>query len=226
MGHLPSRPKWRTRTEHFTYDEAGRLDTFKNRAGNVQSFAYDALNRFTGFNWDDGLTPSVSFGYDAASRLININNANANITRAYYNDNLLRSETEQILLVGGRSKTTSYTYDADGNRASTTYPDLYAFGYTYTGRNQLQAVNNWATYVYDARGNLLTRTLIGNGKHSDYIYDARDRVTWATHTLNVTRGFNYGYQPNSDNRKYANGHGPVWESVCIRSCRSGHGGAA
>ena len=191
------------RTEHFTYDGVGRLDTFKNRAGNIQSFAYDALNRLTGFNWDDGLTPSVSFGYDAVSRLININNANANITRAYYNDNLLRSETEQILLLGGRSKTTSYTYDADGNRASTTYPDVYAFGYTYTGRNQLQAVNNWATYVYDARGNPVTRTLVGNGKHSDYIYDARDRVTSATHTLNVTRGFNYGYHANSDNRKYA-----------------------
>src|SRR6516164_4181807 len=69
--------------------------------------------------------------------------------------------------------------------------------------NQLQAVNNWATYVYDARGNPVTRTLVGNGKHSDYTYDARDRVTSATHTLNVTRGFNYGYDANSDNRKYA-----------------------
>jgi RHS repeat-associated protein len=192
------------RVERWDYDGAGRLDTYTTRGNKHQSFTYDGLNRMTDFSWDDGLTPSVHFTYDVASRLTGINNANANITRGYYYDNLLRSETEQILLTGGRTKTTSYAYDADGNRASITYPDGgYAFGYTYTNRNQLKTVNNWASYDYDPRGNLLTRTLVGNGKHSDYIYDARDRVTWITHTLNVTRGFNYGYQPNSDNRKYA-----------------------
>src|SRR4029077_7776199 len=135
----------------FTYDKAGRLDTFKNRLGNVQSFTYDGLNRLTDFSWNDGLAPNAHFGYDVASRLININNANANITRGYYYDNLLRTETEQILLTGGRSKTTSYAYDADGNRAGTTYPDVASFAYTYTGRNQLKTVNNWASYDYDAR---------------------------------------------------------------------------
>ena len=33
--------------EHFTYDAAGRLETFKNRKGNVQTFHYDALDRLT-----------------------------------------------------------------------------------------------------------------------------------------------------------------------------------
>ena len=68
-------------TEHFTYDAAGRLDTFKNRSGKTQTFTYDALNRLTQSSWDDnGITPTVTFSYDAASRLTAINNVNANIT--------------------------------------------------------------------------------------------------------------------------------------------------
>ena len=63
------------RVEGFTYDDAGRLWKFKNRNGNYQIFSYDALNRMTGFSWDDTpRTPSVTFGYDAASRLTEIDN--------------------------------------------------------------------------------------------------------------------------------------------------------
>src|SRR5947207_1682086 len=41
------------RTETSTYDTAGRLQTFKNRNGKTQTFTYDALNRITGFSWND-----------------------------------------------------------------------------------------------------------------------------------------------------------------------------
>ena len=143
------------RTEVFGYDIAGRLSTYQNRAVKTQTFSYDALNRLTGFSWNDGSTPSVSFGYDPASRLTSINNANATISRGYFYDNLLRTETETI--TGGYAKTVSYTYDADGNRASTAYPDGFGCSYTYTGRNQLKSVYGWATYDYDARGNITTR---------------------------------------------------------------------
>src|SRR5204863_71351 len=62
-----------SRSEGFTYDDAGRLETFKNRAGNYQTFTYDALNRMTRAGWDDGVTPRVDFTYDAASRVTTIN---------------------------------------------------------------------------------------------------------------------------------------------------------
>ena len=192
-------------TEHFTYDAAGRLETFKNRSGNTQTFSYDALNRITQSSWDDsGLTPTVTFSYDAASRLTAINNANANISRAYFDDNLLRQETESI--TGGRSKTVAYTYNADGNRANVTYPDYATFAYTYTARNQLQSVGPWATYAYDENGYTgdLTTCTLNNGTHTTYNYDPLDRVTWITHWLTSgARGFNYGYDDVSvGNRKY------------------------
>jgi RHS repeat-associated protein len=195
-------------TEQWSYDTDGRLYQFTNRGGYVQTFSYDQLNHVSGFTWNDGITPGVTFGYDAASRLTSINNVNANITRVYYNDNLLQSETESILS-GGYSKTATYTYDADGNRASTTYPapENYSFGYSYNGRNQLAGVNNWATYNYDENGyigDLTSRVLTGpQNTKSTYSYDQLDRVTWITHTLDgASRGLNYGYQDNTDNRKY------------------------
>ena len=108
----------------------------------------------------------------------------------------------------------AYTYDEDGNRATTGYPG-YTFNYTYTGRNQLKTVasygDTYATYEYDANGNLTTRTL-NNGTHTDYAYDALDRVTWATHSFG--RWFNYGYDNVSGNRKWAkrwNGQAAVGE---------------
>jgi RHS repeat-associated protein len=197
-------------TEQWTYDTAtGRLSQFTNRANDIQTFNYDQLNHINGFTWNDGTTPGVTFIYDPASRLTNINNANAQITRVYYNDNMLHSETESILLSGGHSKTVTYTYDADGNRASTQYPeDNYLFSYTYNARNQLAAVTNWATYNYDESGytgDLTSRVLTATGNTSTYQYDPRDRVTWLTHTFNGTpasRAFNYGYQDDTDNVKF------------------------
>ncbi len=194
-------------TEQWTYDTDGRLYQCTNRGGYIQTFSYDQLNRVSGFAWNDGVTPSVTFGYDATSRPTNINNVNANITRAYYNDNLLYSDTESILS-GGYSKTVTYTYDSDGNRSNTTYPtpESWGFGYSYNGRNQLGAVNGWATYNYDESGyigDLTSRVLIATQNTSTYLYDPLDRVSWLTHTISPnSRGFNYGYQTNTNNVKY------------------------
>ena len=193
------------RTEVFSYDTAGRLSTYQNRAVKTQTFHYDALNRLTYFTWNDGLTARVDFGYDAASRVTSINNANATVSRAYFYDNLLRNETEAIVGAPG-SKTVTYTYDADGNRTSTQYPapENYVFNYTYTGRNQLKSVNGWATYDYDTRGNLITRTLNANGTSSDYLYDSHDRVTRVRNFLSgTTRTVNYGYDDPSNDRLWA-----------------------
>jgi RHS repeat-associated protein len=206
------------RVESFRYDNAGRLQTFKNRNDKTQTFAYDALHRVTGFSWNDGgITPSVTFGYDIGSRLITINNANATISRQYYDDDLLRVETEQI--INGPLSQLVYTYDADGNRASAIiWPSNASFDYLYTGRNQLKnIVDNvsgatLATYGYDPNGNLESRAL-NNSTSTTYAYDALDRVTWVTHALNgTTRRFTYGYD-NVGNRKWAQrdlGNGDVF----------------
>jgi YD repeat-containing protein len=197
-------------TEQWAYDSAGRLQTFTNRDSKTQTFSYDALNRLTGFTWSDSNphTPDVSFGYDAASRLTSINNANSTISRLYWNDNSLGAETETP--TGGSSEAVLYFYDTDGN-LDRLYMPGYTFQYQYTGRNQLSFIKDYTTgtqishYVYDENGYTgdLTTRAFPNATSTTYQYDLLDRVTHITHTLNVrnTRTFDYGYD-SVGNRKW------------------------
>lgn len=151
------------RSESYTYDATGRLGTYTNRDGKVQTFSYDNLHRQTGFTWSAGAnTPNVSVGYDAANRAISISNSNAVISRTYFDDNLLHTETETP--AGGTANTVSYTWAADGQLGTLTYPSGNSYLYKYTGRGQLKQVQQnmlplyyQAEYVYDVNGNLATR---------------------------------------------------------------------
>jgi RHS repeat-associated protein len=195
-------------TEKWHYDAFGRNDTFTNRTGNIESFTYDNLYRLTDISWNDGLTPAVHNGYDAANRLTAINNANANISRTYYNDGLLNIETTTC--ADNTPRTVTYTYDNDSNRAAIQYPNgAYEFTYNYTKRNQLQSlIDNTnsaaiASYIYYPDGNLQSRTLNDNNQASSYGYDALDRVTHISHVFNgTTRALDYGYDSVS-NRTWA-----------------------
>ena len=82
------------------------------------------------FTWTNNAAPRVDFGYDAASRLTTINNSNATISRAYWNDNLLGAETETP--TGGAAAGHAYYYDADGNRDKFFMPG-YNFQYHTPG---------------------------------------------------------------------------------------------
>jgi hypothetical protein len=132
-------------------------------------------------------------------------NANATISRSYWNDNLLRSETSTY--ADNVARTVAYTYDADANRATVQYPfNAYSFTYGYTGRNQLKSVADdasgvTANYWYDVNGNLSQRNP-GNSTTSSYSYDPLNRVTNITHTLvGDIRMFDYDYD-SVGNRKW------------------------
>jgi RHS repeat-associated protein len=193
-------------SESWHYDTAGRVDTFTNRNGNTQRTLYDNLNRGYNVAWDDsGLTPTVTIGYDAASRVKAINNSSANISYVYFDDDLLSSETSTYADSVGR--TVGYSYDPDANRASIQYPaNAYSFTYDYTGRNQPWHVLNNSTpivtNVYDPDGNLVSSTPDTPPATSSFIYDGLDRLTHITHALNgTTRTFDYAYDSVS-NRKW------------------------
>jgi RHS repeat-associated protein len=150
-----------SRTELYTYDIGGRLGTYTNRDGKVQTFTYDNLYRQTAFTWSAGSAPNVSFGYDPANRVTSISNANAVISRTYFDDNLLKTEAETV--TGGVANTVAYAWNADARRESIQYPSGKWYGFDYTGRNQLRHVQDkgsflyQAEYVYDVNGSVATR---------------------------------------------------------------------
>jgi RHS repeat-associated protein len=206
------------RTEIWHYDTAGRTDTFTNRVGNVQTITYDALNRPTTVSWNDnGITPTVTATYDIGSRLTSVVNANATVSRTYFNDNLLNTETSTY--ADSTARTVTYTYDADARRATIQYPNgAYSFTYGYTARNQVRTIANTSpsatimTDAYDLDGNLTTRTP-DNSTTSTYTYDGLDRVTNISHALSgTTRTLDYAYD-NVSNRKWQkrdSGNGDVF----------------
>lgn len=195
------------RTELYTYDTAGRLGTYTNRDGKVQTFSYDNLHRQTGFTWSAGSgAPNLTLGYDAANRATSITNANAAISRTYFDDNLLKTETETPS--GGTANTVTYAWNADAQRESIAYPSTRKYGYNYTGRDQLKQVqennptfNYQAEYVYDVNGNMATRKVGVNVSSFSVttdasVRDALGRCTHLAHQLTgTTRTFDYVYDP-------------------------------
>jgi RHS repeat-associated protein len=191
-------------TESYTYDQVtGNPKTFTNRAGFVQTFLFDALNRPTGFDWNDGYTPSQQTSYDVASRVKTIANWDATINFEYFDDNLLKTQRE--LTGSNYDHTNTYAYDADGNRKSLTCPSTKVWQYAYNGRNQLADIMNatetsLASYEYDRAGNRVRR-LLYNGTVTDYApVDALDRSSWVKHSFNEVEMARFDYAFDEVNR--------------------------
>ncbi len=184
--------------ENWTYDATGNLATYTARGGQVQTFAYDNRNRNTGYSWSDGVTPAVAKSYDAAGRLLTVNNGVSTVGYGYDDGNYLLSDTQTIAGSGAGGKTIAYTHDADGNRVSATYPSATVVAYGYTGRSQLAGVSVGGTplaaFTYDGNGNRTGKSL-ANGTTAAYAYDANNRLLALSHKLSTTNiaSFTYAY---------------------------------
>ncbi|MBV9007547.1 MAG: RHS repeat protein [Verrucomicrobia bacterium] len=180
----------------------------------MQTLVYDNFNRVTSSTWNDGVTPAVTTKYDAASRVTGITNTNSAITRAYYNDGLLNTDTSKY--ADGISRTVTYTYDPDGRRGSLTYPNsAYVFNYTYTGRGQLDLLqasgSTIVSHGYDLNGNLTSRAP-NNSTSTAYGYDWMNRCNSITHFLNgTTRTLTYQYD-SVGNRQWVKRDGSLGDA--------------
>jgi RHS repeat-associated protein len=190
------------RTEVRTYDPAGNLATFKNRAGNKQTFTYDTRNRELTYAWDDGVTPGRTLTYDYASHVLTCYNGNATITNTYFDDGLLSTSNIHNYNYGDYIGTVSYTYDADGRRATIEYPSGKKYTVGYTRRGELRTLYDVATpthfeayYIYDPAGNRVTRNLDQYQTHTTSAFDCLNRPTQIQHFLAAGSSpkFNYGY---------------------------------
>ncbi|HVB44807.1 MAG TPA: LamG-like jellyroll fold domain-containing protein [Streptosporangiaceae bacterium] len=140
----------------YAYDAAGEPTSVTDGAGDSTTYGYDALGRRTVITLPDGTSQHVS--YDEAGNTVGFSNENAS---------------------GAPQRSTSATFDANGNMTSSTDAMGYTTSYTYNAlglpTEQVQPVSSSSnivnTFGYDAAGNR-TRYTDGNGNATIYTYNS------------------------------------------------------
>ena len=172
-----------TGTTTYSYDEAGNLTSTTDANAATTARTYDALSRVTSAvsSKSGSASETVSWTYDSATagefgigRLASVSDPTGSTAYAYDRRGLLRSEQRTL---GGASYTSSYTYDANGNRTSIVYPTSGSATYTYDYANRpvtLASVITAASYLPFGP---LTSLTYNNGATKTVQYDARYRIT-------------------------------------------------
>ena len=162
-------------TTDYTYDSLNRLATVTDNALNVTNYTYDNVGNRASVSYANGNV--TTYTYDSLNRLTYQETQNAANTMIASYDYTLASTGHRTQVIDHSGATTSYSYD-DLNRL---------IGEDLTNHPILGAQSN--SYEYDAVGN---RTYsIENGVHTEYTYDANDRLTQAG-------GESYTYDANGN----------------------------
>ena len=172
----------------YGYDTLNRLNGLANSWAGSFGFSYDALSRRTQLTRPNGIT--TNYNYDSLSHLLSVlHQAGTNILDgASYTYDLAGNRTSKgnylngvtsnytydplyqlTQVTQGTSTTESYSYDAVGNRLSSSgVPN-----YSYNSSNELTS-NSTGSYTYDANGNTLS-----DPQGRSFTWDFENRLTQA-----------------------------------------------
>jgi len=172
----------------YAFDAFNRLTSITDPAHGQFTFSYDALSRLTQMGRPNGVADT--FQYDASSFQTRLTSANGptTISQALYVPDANGNRASLTDLTGlssytrdpagdlvaathppGGAANETYSYDLAGNRtASATTP---APSIVYDVNNRLTS-DGFATYTYDAEGNLVTRVDRGTGLPTNYVWNA------------------------------------------------------
>lgn len=199
----------------YAYDDAHRLVSISDRAGNSVRYTLDvAGNRIkeevVGVGGDikrslsrvynklgqlqNELTAdakSTDFTYDVSGNQLTVTDALK--VKAQSDYDALNRVTKQLDDVGGIAAQMLFAYDALDRITSVTDPKGLKTTYTYDGLGQVKALSSPDTGIsqrtYDAAGNAKTGT-DARGKVASYSYDALNRITATSYP---TSGDNVSY---------------------------------
>ena len=151
----------------MTYTARNELATesrYSDLAGTLlvgtSAYTYDAAGRLTQLQQNDGSSnplASYVYTYDAAGNLTSETlNGGTPTNYTYDATNQLTNDT-----------TTSYSYDANGNRTMA--------GYSTGANNQITSDGTW-TYTYDNEGNIVKKSKGASAETWTYAYDNLNRL--------------------------------------------------
>ncbi len=195
-------------TESWHYDAAGNVDTFTNRAGQVQTMTYDNRNWATQSAWNTG-GRTVYRAYYADGQLSSTATSTGSAL-SYGRDAAGRVTVENQSPDAGLPWTAVTSgYDDDNRRTQISYPGGDYVLERYNDRGQLGRVYlNTSQYAqfdhgYSADGRPTVRYRV-NGVHTFYYFDGGGRLGTLGHTYNDTSSAanlrdwrDYGYDAQS-----------------------------
>ncbi len=138
LGRLQSHTDALGRTTTFTYDAAHALDTVTDALGRIADQEVDALGRVTLSKQDagsGGLNVQTQQRYDALDRLTRVTDPKGLHTEYVYN-----GFGDRVQLISPDTGTTSATFDAAGNRKTSTDARGITATYSYDALNRVTAV--------------------------------------------------------------------------------------
>ncbi len=161
----------------ITYNAAGYVATLSDSGGRTVSFDYDAQGRKTGEAGPEG---SVSYQYDAASRLTRITFPNAGVRNFTYDGGgkLTGQDDGDGVNAVTYSRYASSTVIADALGKQTVYEYAKNQGFTTISKVK-DATGHQVSFTYDSDLNL-TGSTDELGRSSSYIYDSRGNVVSIT----------------------------------------------
>lgn len=187
----------------YSYNTMGQVSAITyDGTGDVQTYGYNTSGELTSdtLKTNSGAqVAAIDYGYDAAGQEtsqdtygIGTTSATTDVANTYTYD-----EAGELTSWNNGTTTTSYGYDADGNRTCVTTDTAGCTSanstYGYDARDELTS-DGTNTYTYTADGNLATKTPNGGGAEAftfnglghetqagalDYTYDGLGRVTTA-----------------------------------------------
>ena len=201
----------------YTYDGNGFMLSKADPLGKITTYGYDLQHRVVSSMDPEGRTRSVTYpeGSDTV-RTTSFTEKDGGVWTYTY-DTLKGTLSQKTDPEGG---TTSHTYDAAGNRTSTTAPDgsttTYTYdasgnmtsmtdsvgrttSYTYSQYGQVTSVTGpqgaITAYRYDPKGNMISITDL-TGSVTGYEYDTRGNMTSVTDPAGQTTSFTYDQYGN------------------------------